>query len=135
MKIEHTASPESKDIDFLTRKIHEETPEYGSASSFGFFIRDDHDNIIAGCNGFVFYGNVYTDQLWVHPDYRGKGYGQKLMESVHDYGRENECTMATLVTMSFQNATKFYENLGYERYYERVGHTKGSSCLFLKKML
>ncbi len=59
----------------------------------------------------MFYGNIYTDQLWVHLDCCGKGYGHKLMESVHDYGREIGCSIATVVTMSFQGAKDFYEHL------------------------
>ena len=135
MKIEHTSSPENKNIDFLTHKINEETPDFGAAHPFAFFMRDDQNEIIAGCNGSVIYGNIYTDQLWVHPDCRDKGYGRKLMENVHDYGREIGCAMATVVTMCFQNAHVFYENLGYRCDFERSGYVNGSRCLFLRKVL
>jgi GNAT superfamily N-acetyltransferase len=83
----------------------------------------------------VFYGTIYTDQLWVHPDYRHKGYGRQLMESVHEYGREIGCIIATVATMSFQSAKDFYEHLGYECDFERSGYVSGSSCLFLRKIL
>jgi hypothetical protein len=38
MNIEHTTSPSSTDIDFLTQKINEETPDFGAAHPFAFFI-------------------------------------------------------------------------------------------------
>jgi ribosomal protein S18 acetylase RimI-like enzyme len=57
------------------------------------------------------------------------------MEGVHDYGRENGCSMATVATMSFQNAKAFYEKLGYVVDFERSGYTQNSSCIFLKRSL
>ncbi|MFP3020069.1 GNAT family N-acetyltransferase [Wolbachia endosymbiont (group A) of Pogonocherus hispidulus] len=100
MKIEHTTSPSSKDIEFLLKKINEETVDKGTCNPFAFFIRDDTEQIIAGCSGFVIYGSIYTDLLWVHSDYRRKGMGKQLMEEVHDYGREMHCKIATVVTMN-----------------------------------
>ena len=135
MNLEHTSTPASEDIDFLTQKINQETPDFGSAHPFAFFVRDEHNQIIAGCNGSVIFGSMYTDQLWVHPDHRKKGLGHKLMEAVHDYGRKSGCAMATVATMSFQNAKAFYEKLGYVMDFERTGYTRGSSCIFLKRSL
>ncbi len=56
MKIEHTTSPSSKDIEFLLKKINEETVDKGTCNPFSFFIRDDTEQIIVGCSGFVIYG-------------------------------------------------------------------------------
>jgi len=135
MRIERTTQPHSADIDFLTQKINQETPEFGEAHPFAFFVRDERNQIIAGCNGNVIFGNIYTDQLWVHPDYRRSGLGLKLMAQVHDYGRENECNVATVATMSFQGAKAFYEKLEYVVDFERPGYTQNSSCIFLKRIL
>ena len=135
MNLEHTFTPASEDIDFLTQKINKETPKFGEAHPFAFFVRDEHNQIIAGCNGSVIFGSMYTDQLWVHPDHRKKGLGHKLMEAVHDYGRKSECSMATVATMSFQGAKTFYEKLGYLVDFERPGYTHSSSCIFLKRGL
>ena len=135
MKLHHTSTPKSEDIDYLTHKINQETPEYGAAYPFAFFIRDKNDQIIAGCNGSIVFGAIYTDQLWVHPDHRKAGLGHQLMAQVHDYGCESGCTMATVATMSFQVAKPFYEKLGYVVDFERSGYTKGSRCIFLKREL
>ena len=134
-KIEFTSSPVATDIDFLTQKINQETPEFGEAHPFAFFIRDDQNQIIAGCNGSVIFGSIYTDQLWVHSDHRKKGLGHQLMEAVHEYGRKVGCSMATVATMSFQSAKAFYEKLGYVSDFEREGYTGNSSCLFMRKPL
>ncbi len=135
MNIEFTSTPASEDIDFLTQKINQETPEFGEAHPFAFFIRDETNQIIAGCNGSVIFGSIYTDQLWVNPDYRRSGLGHQLMEAVHDYGRRSGCSMATVATMSFQGAKAFYEKLEYIVDFERTGYTHSSSCIFLKRSL
>ncbi len=135
MNIEFTTNPHSADLDFITQKINEETPDFGTAYSFAFFMHDEAGNIIAGCNGSLIFGSIYTDQLWVHTSHRRRGLGYKLMAQVHDYGRENECSMATVATMSFQGAKAFYEKLGYVVDFERPGYTQNSSCIFLKRSL
>lgn len=135
MKIEKILNPNSQDIDFLTDKINAESPEVPPAYCFGFFIKNDKGEIIAGCNGSVIFGEIYTDQLWVHPEYRKQGLGKRLMEQVHTYGHEVGCKMATVATMSFQNALQFYQQLGYEKEFERLGYAKNSSCILLRKQI
>jgi GNAT superfamily N-acetyltransferase len=135
VNIQYTSTPASEDIDFLTQKINQETPEFGEAHPFAFFIRDERNQIIAGCNGSVIFGSIYTDQLWVHPAHRKNGLGHKLMEAVHDYGRKSECSMATVTTMSFQGAQSFYEKLGYVQDFKRTGYVNGSNCIFMRKAL
>ncbi len=100
-----------------------------------FFVRDEHNQIIAGCNGSVIFGSIYTDQLWVHPAHRKNGLGHKLMQAVHDFGRKSGCAMVTVATMSFQGSKAFYERLGYLSDFERPGYTQNSSCHFMRKEL
>ncbi len=135
MNIQKTNSPTPEDIEFLTKKLNEEIKDYGSCKPFGFFIRDESQKIIAGCNGYIIFGCIYTDQLWVDSNYRNQGLARELMNKVHEYGRLENCKMATVNTMSFQNALKFYEKLGYNVDLERKGYNNDSSCLFLRKEL
>lgn len=135
MNLEYTKNPATSDIDFLTKQINQENSKYGEAYPFAFFMRDDDSKIIAGANGFVLYGKIYTDQLWVDKQYRKQGIASKLMEKVHELVKEKNCTMARISTMSFQKAIKFYEKLGYEKDFERFGHIKSSSCIFMRKAL
>lgn len=123
------------EINFLTEQINKETPSFGVAYPFGFCIKNVIEEIIAGCNGSVIFGTIYTDQLWVNPKYRKLGLGRKLLDKVHRYGSEQGCTMATVNTMNFQGAQGFYEKMGYIVDFERKGYLKNSSCIFLKKNL
>lgn len=135
MEFTINSTPNSGDIEYLTDKINQESIEFGHAYNFSLFIRDEDDVIIGGCNGSIIFGAIYTDQLWVDKRFRGSGIGRKIMEKVHDYARENGCTIATVATMSFQNARGFYEKLGYLVDFERSGYIMGSSMIMLKKFL
>ncbi len=135
MNIEFRSTPASADIDFLTQKINQETAAFGEAHPFAFFIRDEQNQIVAGCNGSLIFGTIYTDQLWVEPAHRKNGLGNQLMEAVHDYGRRSGCSMATVATMSFQGALGFYEKLGYVSDFARLGYRQNSSCHFMGKEL
>jgi ribosomal protein S18 acetylase RimI-like enzyme len=121
-------------IDFLTEKINAENTQ-DDAYSFAFCIKDEDQQIIAGCNGSVMFGEIYTELLWIHPQYRHQGLGRKLMEHVHQYGQNQRCRMATVATMDFQNARLFYEKLGYVCEFERTGYTNNATCSFLRKSL
>lgn len=133
--IEHTSTPSAIDIEFLTRKINKETDEYGEAYPFGFFIRDDNGEVIAGANGFIIYGSVYTDQLWVDIGHRGQGWARKIMDRVHEFGKLEGCNISTVQTMNFQGAQGFYEKLGYVQDFIRLGYVDESHCVFMSKSL
>lgn len=135
MNIEFTEFPKTDDINFLTEKINEGTTEYGIATPFAFLMRDEKGGIIAGANGSIIFGCIYTDQLWVNIRYRRSGFAKKLMDKVHDYGKKKGCKIATVNSMSFQKAEGFYKKLGYVVDFERSGYNLHSSCLFMRKEL
>lgn len=134
IKFEVTENPSLMDLDFLTQKINEDSIAQGAAYPFAIFIRNKEGEIIAGCNGSIIFGSIYTDQLWVAPNLRKQGLGKKLMEAVHEYGKKQGCTIATVATMSFQ-APNFYKELGYKIDFSREGYNKGTSCIFMSKKL
>ena len=57
------------------------------------------------------------------------------LQKVHQYGRLKECSIATVITMSFQSAITLYKKLGYQIDLERKDNIHGASCLFLRKDL
>ena len=134
MHFEFTDNPVDTDIKYLTDQINIETLEYGIAAPFAFFIKIN-SAIIAGCNGYTFYDVIYLDQLWVDKSLRKQSLGKKLMLSVFDYGLKKNCKMATVATMSFQNAEQFYIKLGFVKEYEHFGYVKNSSNIFYSKKL
>lgn len=103
-------------------------------SFFGYFIKDDDDKIIGGCNGCFLYGCLVVDTLWLAESLRGQGYGTKLMQMAESLGLENECGFATVNTMDWE-ALDFYKKLGFNIEFERKGFDKGSIFYFLRKEL
>lgn len=137
-KIIKTLNPKSEEINLLTQKLNEESQKEGvtaKAFPFAFYIKDENGQLIGGCNGAVIFGSIYTDQLWVSANYRKQGMGRKLMDKVHQLGREESCKMATVSTMDFQNAIQFYKKLGYNSCYIREGYHNEAKCFFLEKKL
>lgn len=133
-EFEITENPISKDLDFLTDQINKDSKGHGSAYPFAIFLRNQSGEMIAGCNGSIVFGSIYTDQLWVDPNYRNQGIGKEIMEAVHKYGKKQGCILATVTTMDFQ-APNFYNKLGYAVDFSRKGYQKGASCIFMSKKL
>lgn len=127
-------NPSSNDLDFLTHKINAEAGDKGAAYPFAILVCNKESGIVAGCNGSIIFGSIYTDQLWVDPNLRKLGMGKKLMEAVHEYGKKHGCTISTVATMSFQ-VPDFYKKLGYKIDFSREGYSKGASCIFMSKKL
>jgi len=134
LEFEGTLSPSSADIDFLTQKINLESVNQGSAYPFAIFVRGKERRIVAGCNGSIVYGSIYTDQLYVNPSHRDSGLGKKLMEAVHELGKKHGCTLASVTTMSFQ-APAFYQKLGYKIDFSRKGYYNDAVKIFMSKTI
>lgn len=130
LEFEATENSNSADLDFLTQKINEELAAY----PFAIFVRNKEGKIVGGCNGSIICGSIYTDQLWVDPHLRNRGLGKKLMEAVHEYGKNHGCMLATVTTMDFQ-APYFYAKIGYKIDFSKEGYSKGASCIFMSKQL
>lgn len=101
---------------------------------FAFFIRDETGKIKGGCSGFIFYGCLYTDLLWIDKELRGQNYGAQLMENAEKLAKENQCLFMALSTMDFE-ALDFYKKLGFLVEFERHGFEKNSIMYFLRKNL
>lgn len=102
--------------------------------SFAFFVKDEHDQMKGGCSGYIFYGCLYVDLLWVDESLRGKSYGSQMMKAAEKLAIENGCNFVAVNTMDFE-ALEFYKKLGYTVEFERKGFDKNSSMYFLRKDL
>jgi GNAT superfamily N-acetyltransferase len=102
--------------------------------SFGFFVRDDAEYIKGGCSGYLFYGCLMVDLLWVDESIRNQGYGTSLMLAAENLARQKQCRFMTVNTMDFE-APKFYQKLGFFIEFEREGYEKDAIFYFLRKNL
>lgn len=101
---------------------------------FTFFVRDENNVIKGGCNGSLYYGCFYIDQLWLDESLRNKGFGTQLMQRAEQYAREKKCLFATVNTMDWE-ALGFYQKLGYTIEFKREGYLNDSIFYFLRKNL
>jgi ribosomal protein S18 acetylase RimI-like enzyme len=97
------------------------------------FLRDEN-RIVGGVQGSLWGRSMHIDALWVGPEYRGGGYGSKLMTAIEEYAAANEHPLVYLETTSFQ-ALPFYRKLGYEVFGELPEISRGHTLFFLWKEL
>lgn len=76
---------------------------------------------LAGISGlwilFKHYSGKHAepDNVIIHPDYRGKGLGEKLIGWIHDYAKEQGCESCELnCYVSNHAGVRFWISLGYE---------------------
>lgn len=62
---------------------------------------------------YTAYSEIYIDDLWVHRQYRKKGYGTQLLTYLEQHFTDKGFHNINLVTSAFQ-APDFYSKCGYE---------------------
>ena len=136
-KLSFEDNPRHEDVQILGDGIMTNAKKmkgFNPLQFFAFFIRDEKNEIVGGCNGTNLYGCVYVDQLWIKEDLREQGWGKKLMAKAEEFAKQKNCTFMTVNTMDWE-ALDFYKKLGFEVEFERKGFEKNSVFYFLRKDL
>ena len=98
------------------------------------FLYDAPGQLLGGVVGTIWGQCLEITYLWVHRDLRGNGYGSRLLQTLEQEARTQQCQWASLDTYSFQ-APAFYQRHGYEVFGVLDGYPRGYQKLFLKKRL
>ncbi len=98
------------------------------------FLRDGRNHVVGGISGWVYWGWLQIEFLWIRDDLRGMGYGKDLMIAAEKKALAMGCYKAYLETFSFQ-APDFYKKLGYEVFGILEGFPGDHNKYFLKKRL
>ncbi len=98
------------------------------------FLHDVHGQLMGGIVGTIWGQCVEIKYLWVHYSLRRQGYGSRLLQTLEQEARAQQCHAAILDTYSFQ-APDFYQRLGYEVFGVIDGYPQGYQKVFLKKRL
>jgi len=106
----------------------------GNSRDFALLIRDEHDEILGGLYGKLFYQWMFVDLLTVPDQARGQGMGTRLMQMAEALAQENECVGIYLDTFDFQ-APEFYKKLGFSEIGQIDDYPPGHSRFFLQKRL
>ena len=108
-------TPSSEELQFLEDRIYEfNSSQTGQDDGqlFAFFVRSEQQEIVAGISGWTWAQACEIRTLWVHPSWRGKGYGRSLLESAEREAREHKCKVILIISYNFQ-APAFYQKCGY----------------------
>lgn len=94
----------------------------GNSLEYSHIALDDNKAVGVVLGGIKDYEGIKTlrcGTLAVHPEYRGKGVSQKLMELHREIAIENNCGQLFLeVIVGNDRAINFYKKLGYEKIYD-----------------
>jgi GNAT superfamily N-acetyltransferase len=106
-----------------------------NAKRFLAVLRDADGGIQGGVKAEAFWGWVYIAELAVAAQWRGLGFGQRLLLLAEEWAAETcGCKSSWLMTMSFQSCG-FYERSGYSVFAELPNYPHQQSRYFLKKAL
>jgi ribosomal protein S18 acetylase RimI-like enzyme len=76
-------------------------------------IRNDAGRIVGGLLAVRYWDCMHIDILWVDDEFRGIGYGCRLLLHIEEIAVRKRCRFIELDTFSFQ-APEFYKKYGYQ---------------------
>lgn len=99
-----------------------------------FVLQTPDQEIIGGVIGATYWEWFYINLMWVKDEFRGCGYGHRLLTLAENEARKRGAKNAYLDTFSFQ-APEFYKQHGYQVFGELKDFPPGQQRYFLAKQL
>lgn len=94
----------------------------------------DDEKIVGGIIARSLWGTLEIKRLAVHPGYRHKGIGSKLISAAETEAKRRKCNYLSLNTFSYQ-APEFYEKLGFIKVGTEQDFPRGFSRYFYQKKI
>ncbi|MEG0773777.1 GNAT family N-acetyltransferase [Clostridium sp.] len=124
-----------EDMEFIHNKLIKHNLNYiTDYEDFGYNIKDENGDIIAGIVASRENQCLTIDYLWVDESYRGSGFGSKLLNFIESIAEKKGVVTIYLNTFGFQ-APEFYLKMGYENFGVLENCINGYSQYFFRKML
>lgn len=95
---------------------------------------DEGRNIAGILTAKILWDWMYIDELWVSPEARSQGLGQRLMQLAEEFARSQDLQGLWLWTQSWQ-AEGFYRRLGFSEFTRFDNFPKGHSRIGFRKVL
>ena len=99
-----------------------------------FVIQRPDEEVVGGVIAATHWDWLYIDLMWIKDEFRGLGYGRRLLGLAEEKARELGAKNAYLDTFSFQ-ALDFYRKHGYQVFGELKDFPAGHQRYYLKKQL
>ncbi|WP_325919553.1 GNAT family N-acetyltransferase [Pseudomonas frederiksbergensis] len=137
LRIERTDPPTDEERQAIVAPLraYNVAQAGGSAPELvAWLVRDEHDAIVGGLYGRVFFRWLYIELLVVPEQARGQGTGSKLMQMAEQLAREKNCVGIWLDTFDFQ-APDFYRRHGFTECGQIHDYPPGHQRFFFQKRL
>jgi ribosomal protein S18 acetylase RimI-like enzyme len=92
------------------------------------------DTVVGGLNGSSHWGWCYIRHLWVHPDWRRRGLGYRLVAEAEALARARRCAGLYVDTFN-DDAVRFYKQAGFACIGRIENFPPGHARTFLAKNL
>jgi GNAT superfamily N-acetyltransferase len=90
---------------------------------------------IGGSSIFLGYDYLLIDVFWVHPSWRRKSIGKRLMDEIEIFARDHSKRRVLLSTFEFQNALPFWLSCGFKEVGKIYDYPEGQKLIYLHKRL
>lgn len=143
MKILRATIKDLPEINRLNKKYFKEIRDFKKIieSNHDYFYVGVENNKIIGFSGFHYYvwnSSASVIDIFVHPDFRKKGYGAQLIKKIIKEARGIKARVIIAEVPSLSNALHVYLKNGFricgfnDRYYDNTGQ---DTAMFLSKDL
>jgi GNAT superfamily N-acetyltransferase len=136
-QIEVEAHPTPHDGRFLADHLYAYNVEqtgYDDGHYLTLWVKSPAGERLAGLHGWTWGGSCFIQELWVHKDLRGQGYGTQLLQAAEQEARTRGCSQVVLDSYDFQ-APGFYQKHGYEVFAVLEDHPRHHRNYYLRKRL
>jgi ribosomal protein S18 acetylase RimI-like enzyme len=136
MDIRVEKDPDPRDVSILDERIWAETIDaarVGEDVELAAFVRDGGE-VRAGIYGWTWGGTCELQSLWVAPNLRRQGVGDRLLAVAEAEAAARGCRQVVFFTHQLQ-APEYYEKRGYEIVGRVDGYPAGTAALWFVKKL
>ncbi len=122
---------------YPTESRHGYSVEKLIAQAVAFFVLRDNGTP-AGCGGVQLFGTAYGElkRMYVRPQFRGRGFGELLLNHLADYARAHGVGLLRLETGIHQAAAiRLYERSGFQRIPPFGAYVDDPLSLFYEKRI
>lgn len=136
-QVVYVEKPEQFAWGFIGQGITDYNTQYAGEENgqrLCFVVQPPDQEIIGGVIGIVYWDWLCVDLMWLKDEFRGRGYGHRLLTAIEDEARLRGAKHVHLDTFSFQ-APEFYKQHGYRVFGELQDFPPGHTRYYLTKDL